>query len=363
MMRARIRGLALVAALAWAAGARAQPVVAGRVVTDPTAGRVVADTVHSVALERNVFGDSPDRSLLVYLPPSYAQGTRRYPVLYLLHGFGATETSWVRGYSGFNIGTVMDSLIAAGSAREFIIVMPNAKNKVNGSFYTNSASAGDWDDFVARDLVQHIDRKYRTLARPESRGLAGHSMGGFGTFAVGMRHAGDVYSALYSLSGCCTRFSTDAPRGPTWTRLVALTSLDSVPRLTFIQQVNLAFAAAFSPNPSKRPLFVDLPVTLKDTAMVPVAGVLDRWVANAPYDMIPRYREKLLRLRDFAFDVGLSDNLVPSATLAAMDSAFTRAGVKHTYETYDGDHTNRVGLRMITRVLPFFSRTLDFGPQ
>jgi S-formylglutathione hydrolase len=79
--------------------------------------------------------------------------------------------------------------------------------------------------------------------------------------------------------------------------------------------------------------------------------------------MIPRYRERLLRLRDFAFDVGLSDNLVSPASLAVMDSALTRAGVKHTYETYDGDHVNHVGQRMITRVLPFFSRTLDFGPQ
>jgi enterochelin esterase-like enzyme len=326
-------------------------------------GQIVFDTVHSVALEKNLFHDSPDRATLVYLPPSYAQSSRRYPVVYLLHGFGATETSWIRGYSGFNIGNAMDSLVAAGAAREFIIVMPNAHNAVNGSFYTNSSAAGNWDDFVSRDLVSYIDKKYRTIARPESRGLAGHSMGGYGTFAVGMRHAGDIYSALYSLSGCCTQFSSGGtPSANTWNRLL-LASLDSVPRLTFIQQVTLAWAAAFSPNPSKPPLFVDFPVTRSDSTLKWVPAVFARWVEDAPYDMIPRYRERLRRLRDFAFDVGLSDNLVPAASLAAMDSALTRAGVKHTYETYDGDHVNRVGLRMVTRVLPFFSRTLDFGPQ
>jgi len=77
--------------------------------------------------------------------------------------------------------------------------------------------------------------------------------------------------------------------------------------------------------------------------------------------MIPNYADKLKRLRGFMFDGGLSDNLVSPASLAAMDAAFTRAGVRHTYETYDGDHTNRVAARLATSVLPFFSRTLDFG--
>src|SRR6266571_4015308 len=56
-------------------------------------GRLVADTVHSRAIEKNLYGDSPDRSVLVYLPPSYESGSgKRYPVVYLLHGFGGTET-------------------------------------------------------------------------------------------------------------------------------------------------------------------------------------------------------------------------------------------------------------------------------
>jgi len=66
-------------------------------------------------------------------------------------------------------------------------------------------------------------------------------------------------------------------------------------------------------------------------------------------------------LRGVTFDVGRSDQLVPTAALAAIDSALTRAGVTHTFETYDGDHVNRVRQRVATRVLPFFSRTLDFG--
>jgi enterochelin esterase-like enzyme len=328
------------------------------------AGRLVVDTIHSKAIEHNLYGDSPDRSLLVYLPPSYdVDAARRYPAVYLLHGFASTERSWVRGYSGFNIRGAMDSLVAAGSAREMIIVMPNGRNRFDGSFYSNSTSAGNWDDFIARELVSYVDAKYRTIARPESRGLAGHSMGGYGTFAVGMRHAGDVYGALYSLSGCCTRFSRAPPRPETWDPVFALTSLDSAARLGFFPKVNLALAAAFSPNPANAPLYVDLPYAKTEGALTLVEAVFETWRANAPYDMIPRYRDKLLRLRGLAFDVGTGDALVPPASLAELDSAFTRAGVKHTFETYDGDHVNRIGLRMVTRVLPFFSQTLDFRPH
>src|ERR1051325_3523731 len=94
------------------------------------AGSLVRDTVHGISLEKNAYGDSPDRAVLVYLPPSYrVDSTRRYPTVYLLHGFGGTEASWIRGYARFNVQQAMDSLIAAGAVREMIIVMPNARNR------------------------------------------------------------------------------------------------------------------------------------------------------------------------------------------------------------------------------------------
>src|SRR5215467_6175623 len=145
-------------------------------------GRLIRDTVHSAALEGNKYGDSPNRSVLVYLPPSYASNpAKRYPVVYLLHGFSTNEMSWARGSAGFDIGRSTDSLVAAGAIHELIIVMPNERNRLLGSFYTNSSSAGGWEDFTSGELVSYIDAKYRTLASPRSRGIAGHSMGGFGT--------------------------------------------------------------------------------------------------------------------------------------------------------------------------------------
>ena len=81
-------------------------------------------------------------------------------------------------------------------------------------------------------------------------------MGGYGTFSLGMRHAGDVYGAVYALSGCCTHFrmSTVPPRRGLGADR-SLTSLDDAKRLPFGASADLALAAAFSPNPNRPPLF------------------------------------------------------------------------------------------------------------
>ncbi len=322
------------------------------------AGQLVADTLHSVALEHNLYGNSPNRPMLVYLPPSYSSAiAKRYPVVYLLHGFGTDERFWV---TFGHVKTAMDSLVAAGAVHEMILVMPNANNVFGGSFYTNSASTGNWDDFIARELVGYIDHKYRTLARPQSRGLGGHSMGGYGTFAVGIRHAGDVYGALYAMSACCTQV-TRTMGGTVWDTVAAVRSVAQGERLPFLPKVFLAMSAAFSPNPSAPPVFVTLPFVRRDGRLVRNDTAFAQWVEHAPLDMIPSHAAALKRLRAMMFDVGLSDQLVPPAALMAVDSALASAGVTHTFETYDGDHVNRVGLRVASRVLPFFSRTLDFG--
>ena len=105
-------------------------------------GQLVVDTVHAKSLERNLYGDSPDRSMLVYLPQSYASSpNRRYPVVYLLHGYGGDERGWA-GYAP--IKPAMDTLVRAGIVREMIVVMPNGNNALGGSFYTNSTTTGNW---------------------------------------------------------------------------------------------------------------------------------------------------------------------------------------------------------------------------
>ena len=148
----------------------------------PAKGTLERITVHGRALEGNLEGDSPDRPVVVYLPPSYARETnRRYPVLYFLHGYTATAEAYVKSLA---IPDSIDRAIAAG-AREMIVVIPDAFTKYSGSMFSNSPTTGFWETFVADDLTAFIDKRYRTIASRNGRGLAGHSMGGYGTMRIG----------------------------------------------------------------------------------------------------------------------------------------------------------------------------------
>ena len=112
-------------------------------VTAPSAamapGFLTYQTVHSPGLEDNLLGDSPNRQVMVYLPPSYTSSQKRYPVVYLLHGFNGTNTSWRDGsYQGFNIQTAMNQLIGEGKIQEMMVVMPDGRNAYGGSYFVNS---------------------------------------------------------------------------------------------------------------------------------------------------------------------------------------------------------------------------------
>ena len=167
----------------------------------PRAGTVERITVHGKALEANREGDSPDRNVTVYLPPSYAQDqARRYPVVYLLHGYGLRDDAFTGPLAA--LAGSADALAPAQGFSEMIVVTPDASTMNKGNMYSNSPATGDWERFVAEDLVGAIDARYRTLAGRMSRGLGGHAMGGYGALRIGMKRP-DVFSSLYFMSSCC----------------------------------------------------------------------------------------------------------------------------------------------------------------
>ncbi|HVZ20226.1 MAG TPA: alpha/beta hydrolase-fold protein, partial [Vicinamibacterales bacterium] len=174
-------------------------------------GTVEKITVHGRSLEGNLEGDSPDRTVFVYLPPGYtANRATRYPVVYLLHGYGLSGERWM---SFAKIADAADADIANGSMREMILVNPDADTKYDGSMYSSSPTTGDWERFIAEDLVAYVDGHYRTIADRMSRGLGGHSMGGYGTVRIGMKRP-DVFSSLYIMSACCLMNDPGAFRRP-----------------------------------------------------------------------------------------------------------------------------------------------------
>jgi len=318
-------------------------------------GTVEKITVHGASLERALAGYSADREVYVYLPPSYASSpAQRYPVVYSLHGFGGSAQSWVQRLGA---PETIDRAIAAG-AREMIVVVPDGRTPMGGVMFSSSATTGDWETFIAHDLVACIDAHYRTLASRESRGLTGFSMGGYGALRIAMKRP-DVFGSVYAMSSCCLPPQITPVPAPG-----ALDGFASMEKIKTPEQagalgfgaVPFAMAAAWSPNPANPPMYLDLPV--KDGT--PQAHVIAAWAANAVLPMVHQYIPALRSLEAIAFDVGTQDGLrADHDKLHALLDAY---GIRHHYETYEGGHGDQVAARFEQHVLPFFSGHLDVEP-
>lgn len=327
----------------------------------PAQGRIVEDSVHSTALENNLLGGNPTRHFLIYLPPSYAQDDgRRYPAVYLLHAFGRTPATWVDGTDqGLSIATVMDSLIRTGAVRELIVVMPDGSNSLGGSVFTNSATTGGWETYLVRDLVRTVEARYRTIRRGASRGIAGYAMGAGAALRLAMRFPAG-FGAVYAMSPnarlpCGQLAPADSGA------LLDLSARAGQDSLDFESRECLAYAAAWSPDSTRPPFFMDLPFLRTPSGIVPDTTVVERWHAWMLLEMASRYREGLVRLRGIALDVGTGDPDVRG--VVQLDSLLTRLRVRHAFERYPGDHTNRIRDRVTLHLLPFFSATLNFDPE
>jgi enterochelin esterase-like enzyme len=352
-------------------------------------GTVEKVSVHGAALQGNLEGDSPDRDVYIYLPPSYASNrSQRYPVVYLLHGYGLTAERWMMFT---NLAAAADKDIAAGTMKEMILVNPDAFTKYSGSMYAASVTTGDWEAYIAEDLVGYVDSHYRTIANRMSRGLGGHSMGGYGTIRIGMKRP-DVFSSLYIMSACClmnqpfpqqgrgagargaegargagARSGPAPSEAPDSARAESRGARGAAPegargagrggRGGGFGNVQAALAAAFSPNPKNPPDFFDNPT--KDGEPQPL--VIAKWAASSPLAMLDQYVTNLKKYHAITGEVGLQDGL--AAANKQMDQILTDFGVTHTFETYEGDHTNRVVERIEQKVLPFFSTQLAFAKK
>ncbi|HEX5634605.1 MAG TPA: alpha/beta hydrolase-fold protein [Gemmatimonadales bacterium] len=312
-------------------------------------GRVVVDTLHSTALEGNRLGDSPVRAVHVYLPPSYdREPSRRYAVLYLLHGMTSHPTEWLDGsYQGFDLRAAMDSLAGAGAV-EFLVVMPHADNADGGTFYVNSAAYGGWEEFVAQELVAFTDARYRTTAHRAQRGLAGQSMGGFGALLLAHRHP-DVFGSVYAMSACCLGFVGELAQGS------AAWSGKQPARL---RTMGRALAPPGTPGlDAPMPFAPDSGGSVREVAVVSAA-----WRRSLPLELAARAPAPYGTLCGLALDYGSRDAIasVPEGS-RAFSAALARAGIGHVRDEYDGGHVDRARARFEAHLLPFFAAAFARG--
>lgn len=307
--------------------------------------------VHSPALAGNLEGEPADRDVIVFLPPEYyTDKQRRYPVVYALHGFFIDAEEWTHE---IHVPQTIEGAFAKGT-RPMIVVLPNSHTGYGGSMYSSSVTTGDFERFIAHDVVSYIDAHYRTLPYRVSRGLVGHSMGGYGATRIGMKHP-DVFGSLYIMSPCClSPFDARRRKPDAEKQLESLKSPADAARLPWYLLPELASAAAWSPDPKNPPLYLDLPY--RNGALQ--SDVLAKWTANAPLAFIDQYIDNLREYRAIAIDVGDQDNL--RFDTLKLHGILDTYGIANSFEMYHGTHTSAVAYRFQDHVLPFFSRTLCF---
>ena len=313
--------------------------------------------IHGASLEANLEGEEVDREALVFLPPSYdTVRTRRYPVVYALHGYSIGAEQWSKE---IHVPQTIEGAFAKGG-QETIVVLPDSKTVYNGSMYSSSVTTGDFENYVAHDVVAYMDAHYRTIPRRTSRGLVGHSMGGYGASRIGMKHS-DVFGSLYIMSPCCmsARGSGGGRGGPGGGRgantEAALAEAKTPAEAAKVPGIatQLAVAAAWSPNPNKPPLFFDMP--FGDSQQ----EVLNKWAANAPLVFVHQYIGNLEQYKAIAIDVGDQDGLRVDA--GKLHEILDSYGVSNTFEIYPGTHTSAVAVRFQNFVMPFFAKNLCTG--
>ena len=309
-------------------------------------GRLVRRSHTSTCLAGNPLGDPVERDVYVYLPPQY-DDQRRFPVVMLLAGFGATNhsiTSW-RPWKP-NTVELFDRLVNEGAAAPAILVLPDCFNRWGGSQFIDSEGTGPYQTYMADEIFPFVDAEFRTIPEREARAVAGRSSGGFGALRLAMdrpevvsvvgSHAGDAAfevsmrpmltaSAIgMDLAGGAETFAREVPaEGPK-----NATQFDAI----FV----LAAAAAYSPNVAGGFPFADLPVEPKTGELRP--DVWARWLAQDPLTLVESRKKALQKMSLIYLDAGNRDEHGLHFAARMLRDTMASHGVTAEYDEYEGGH-------------------------
>lgn len=317
--------------------------------------------IHAQSLTGNAAGVSPIRGLTVYLPSGYDRLTKRYPVIYFLNNLKETETA---PFAVSDAQQVFDSAIANHVIDDVIVVTADFSTPFGSSWFVNSPTTGNWQDFMVRELVPYIDSHYRTLASSRSRGIAGDRMGGYGAIRFGMTHS-DVFSAVYALHpvGTGTGVQTMHSR-PDWDRMHSARSQEELSNDLY-SSIFLSIYQAFLPDPANPPLYVNLPAR-REAGLLKVDEVQTARLIEdfALINQVPVYASNLKRLHAIKFDWGRNDSLYDHViSNQAFAHMLDEYGIPYEAEEYRaswGERTWGRDGRVMTDMLPFFNKVLEF---
>lgn len=331
----------------------------------------VTSLIHAsrVLAEVNPLGDPVRRQMFVYLPPRYEhESQRRYPVLWSLPAYtssGPAQVAW-RSH-GENLPQRLDRLIETGRMPPAIVAMPDSFTALGGNQFVDSPAIGNYARHIVEELVPEVDRQFRTIARPEARGIFGKSSGGFGGLHVATRypgvfggvacHAGDCgFDRVYlrDFVTCCDELALFD--GDCEAFVKAFWRARKPSGRAFHTLMVLCLAASYSPAPGS-PLNLELPFDLHTARLR--EDVWRRWLAFDPVCYDAGQMDALGRLGALWLDAGNRDQYFIHYGTRELAGRLAAAGIAHRHDEFDGTHS---GLDWrLDHSLPWLLERLDTG--
>lgn len=316
-------------------------------------GNLFIDAIESPALRDNPLGDPWIRPLAVYTPPGYdPEASKRYPVLYCLHGYTGNMAALVGSRAWeTNVVEWIDRLIVAGSMPPAIMAIVDGFTRLGGSQYLNSIHNGDYETYVIRDVISAIDARYRTIAAEGGRAVFGKSSGGFGALHLTMANPG-VFSAFASHSGDTYFRYAAMPSFPATQRTLEafptiaafVEAFEAQPKRPqhFYQTIEmLGYGAAYSPRAAEA-FAIDMPFDLTTGELR--EDVFARWLAFDPVERVASSSDALAQLRLRYLDCGRRDEYGLDIGARVFAQRVRDLGLSVRHEEFDDDHRN-VGYR------------------
>ena len=320
-----------------------------RMLEQTTMVRGTVDRVRfrGASLEGNALGDPAERELIVYLPPSYglhADSDLHYPVVMVLAGFAATNASllnfkpWEQ-----NLLERYERLIDQGCG-EAILVLPDCFTRLGGSQYLDSEAQGNYQRYLAEDVIAYVDAHYRSVPARESRAIVGKSSGGFGALRMGMDRP-ECFAVIASHAGDCgfelcirPRFAESAAvyeRCGGQHAFLAQMQKQGAPRsqAEFHALELLALAHAYAPLAAASGGGGELPFDPYTAQIVPEKW--QRWLAHDP---ALRSAAGLRQARLVFLDAGKSDEYGLQFGARILAERLIESGVAVDHEEFDGGH-------------------------
>ncbi len=304
-------------------------------------GSVVQTTIVSKALEGNAPGDPHERDLYVYLPPGYDNSDDRYPSVYCLTGFTGRGRMLLNDNAFTpNLAERMDKLIAVGTIKPMIVVMPDCFTYYGGSQYINSTATGNYEDHLTQEIVPYVDENYRSMADRGSRAVMGKSSGGYGALIMGLRNA-DLFGLVCSTAGdayfelCYTGDFTKAFRkikGDPEGFMTHFHATEQHAKDDHDALNTIGMSACYSPNGTG----YDLPFDLKTGEIR--QDVWARWLEHDPVRLVEKHVENLKSLKLLYLDAGTRDEFSLDIGARVLAKRLRNHNIPHIHEEFDDGH-------------------------